>query len=80
MENYELVKALASRILFQYDVYFKFVLSSLLFYLDPTDVSDINEDNLEYYGHMANLVNLLIQLPDISRKEIIENFSKVKIL
>ena len=40
-------------------------------------MSHVTEDDLEFYGRMANRVNSLLQLPDISRNEIKENFSKV---
>lgn len=40
-------------------------------------MSEINEKQLLLYAQMANLVNLILQWPDISIKEIAENFSKV---
>lgn len=40
-------------------------------------MSDIEEKQLVLYAQMANLVNLILQLPDINIKEIAENFSKV---
>ncbi|XP_062113355.1 histone-lysine N-methyltransferase ASHR1-like isoform X2 [Humulus lupulus] len=39
-------------------------------------MSDIDEKQL-VYAQMANLVNLMLQLPDINIKEIAENFSKL---
>lgn len=41
------------------------------------DMSDIDEKQLLLYAQMANLVNLILQWPEISIKEIAENFSKV---
>ena len=40
-------------------------------------MSDIDEKQLVLYAQMANLVNLILQCPDIDIKEIAENFSKV---
>lgn len=40
-------------------------------------MSDIDEKQLLLYAQMANLVNLILQWPDINIKEIAENFSKV---
>lgn len=40
-------------------------------------MSDIDEKQLVMYAQMANLVNLILQWPDIEIKEIAENFSKV---
>lgn len=40
-------------------------------------MSEINEKQLLLYAQMANLVNMILQWPDISIKEIAENFSKV---
>ncbi|OMO50097.1 hypothetical protein COLO4_38233 [Corchorus olitorius] len=40
------------------------------------DMSDIDEKQLVLYAQMANLVNLILQSPDIDIKEIAENFSK----
>ncbi|XP_062076777.1 histone-lysine N-methyltransferase ASHR1-like isoform X2 [Humulus lupulus] len=40
-------------------------------------MSDIDEKQLVLYAQMANLVNLMLQLPDINIKEIAENFSKL---
>ncbi|XP_024018122.1 histone-lysine N-methyltransferase ASHR1 isoform X2 [Morus notabilis] len=40
-------------------------------------MSDIEEKQLVLYAQMANLVNLILQLPDINIKEIAENFSKL---
>lgn len=39
-------------------------------------MSDIDEKQLLLYAQMANLVNLILQLPNIDIKEIAENFSK----
>ncbi|KAK8549101.1 hypothetical protein V6N13_054146 [Hibiscus sabdariffa] len=39
-------------------------------------MSDIDEKQLVLYAQMANLVNLILQFPDIDIKEIAENFSK----
>ncbi|CAL5417352.1 unnamed protein product [Camellia sinensis] len=39
--------------------------------------SDIDEKQLVLYAQMANLVSLILQLPDINIKEIAENFSKL---
>ncbi|GLT57740.1 hypothetical protein SLA2020_306900 [Shorea laevis] len=39
-------------------------------------MSDIDEKQLVLYAQMANLVNLILQLPEINIKEIAENFSK----
>lgn len=41
------------------------------------DITDIDEKQLVLYAQMANLVNLILQWPDINVKEIAENFSKV---
>ncbi|XP_043704589.1 histone-lysine N-methyltransferase ASHR1 isoform X3 [Telopea speciosissima] len=38
---------------------------------------DIDENQLVLYAQMANLVNLILQWPDINIKEIAENFSKL---
>ncbi|RVW17673.1 Histone-lysine N-methyltransferase ASHR1 [Vitis vinifera] len=40
-------------------------------------ITDIDEKQLVLYAQMANLVNLILQWPDINVKEIAENFSKV---
>ncbi|KAF5942339.1 hypothetical protein HYC85_019981 [Camellia sinensis] len=40
-------------------------------------MSDIDEKQLVLYAQMANLVSLILQLPDINIKEIAENFSKL---
>ncbi|XP_019055184.1 PREDICTED: histone-lysine N-methyltransferase ASHR1 isoform X2 [Nelumbo nucifera] len=40
-------------------------------------MSDIDEKQLVLYAQMANLVNLILQWPDINIKEIAENFSKL---
>ncbi|KAK9271392.1 hypothetical protein L1049_026982 [Liquidambar formosana] len=40
-------------------------------------MSDIDEKQLVLYAQMANLVNLILQWPEISIKEIAENFSKL---
>ncbi|KAE8714349.1 Histone-lysine N-methyltransferase ASHR1 [Hibiscus syriacus] len=37
---------------------------------------DIDENQLVLYAQMANLVNLILQFPDVDIKEIAENFSK----
>lgn len=42
-----------------------------------TDITEIDEKQLLLYAQMANLVNLILQWPDINIKEIAENFSKV---
>ncbi|XP_057987023.1 histone-lysine N-methyltransferase ASHR1 isoform X7 [Hevea brasiliensis] len=42
-------------------------------------MKDIDEEQLVLYAKMANLVNLILQWPDINIKEIAENFSKVMI-
>lgn len=39
-------------------------------------ISDIDEKQLVLYAQMANLVVLILQIPDINIKEIAENFSK----
>ncbi|XP_062146363.1 histone-lysine N-methyltransferase ASHR1 [Alnus glutinosa] len=39
-------------------------------------MSDIDEKQLVLYAQMANIVNLILQLPEINTKEIAENFSK----
>ncbi|PKI38461.1 hypothetical protein CRG98_041160 [Punica granatum] len=39
-------------------------------------MSDIDEKQLVLYAQMANLVNLILQWPEINIKEIAENFSK----
>ena len=41
------------------------------------DMSDISEEQLVLYAQMANLVNFILQWPEINIKEIAENFSKV---
>ena len=41
------------------------------------DMSEINEEQLLLYAQMANLVNLILQWPEVNIKEIAENFSKV---
>ncbi|XP_021656278.2 histone-lysine N-methyltransferase ASHR1 isoform X5 [Hevea brasiliensis] len=40
-------------------------------------MKDIDEEQLVLYAKMANLVNLILQWPDINIKEIAENFSKL---
>lgn len=40
-------------------------------------MSDIDEKQLVLYAQMANLVNLILDWPDINIKEIARNFSKV---
>lgn len=40
-------------------------------------MKDIDEKQLVLYAQMANLVNLILQWPEIDIKEIAENFSKV---
>ncbi|MBA0555812.1 hypothetical protein Golob_025967 [Gossypium lobatum] len=62
MDNYNLVEALVSPILFSLKL--------------EKDMSDIDEKQLLLYAQMANLVNLILQLPNIDIKEIAENFSK----
>ncbi|XP_041015983.1 histone-lysine N-methyltransferase ASHR1 isoform X1 [Juglans microcarpa x Juglans regia] len=39
-------------------------------------ISDIDEKQLVLYAQMANLVNLILQWPEINMKQIAENFSK----
>jgi hypothetical protein len=41
------------------------------------DMSDIDEKQLVLYAQMANIVNFILQWPEINIKEIAENFSKV---
>ncbi|KAH9691020.1 Histone-lysine N-methyltransferase ASHR1 [Citrus sinensis] len=41
------------------------------------DMSDIDEKQLLLYAQIANLVNLILQWPEISINEIAENFSKL---
>jgi SET and MYND domain-containing protein len=41
------------------------------------DKSDIDEKQLVLYAQMANIVNFILQWPEINIKEIAENFSKV---
>ncbi|KAL0861925.1 hypothetical protein Bca101_041043 [Brassica carinata] len=41
-------------------------------------MSELDEKQLMLYAHMANLVNLILQFPNIDLKEIVENFSKVR--
>lgn len=88
MDNYKLVKALVARILFT-----SLVLSFNVMNIDfcpfcsvmivlfnkhfREDMSDITEELLVLYAQMANLVHLILQWPEISIKEIAENFSKV---
>lgn len=38
---------------------------------------DMDEKQLLLYAQMANLVNVILQWPDLKLKEIAENFSKV---
>ncbi|XP_042508779.1 histone-lysine N-methyltransferase ASHR1 isoform X2 [Macadamia integrifolia] len=40
-------------------------------------ISNIDENQLVLYAQMANLVNLILQWPDINIKEIAENFSRL---
>lgn len=40
-------------------------------------MSKVDEKQLLLYAQMANLVNVILQWPDISIKEIAENFAKV---
>lgn len=40
-------------------------------------MSDIDEKQLVLYAQMANIVNFILQWPEINIKEIAENFSKV---
>lgn len=40
-------------------------------------MSEVDEKQLLLYAQMANLVNVILQWPDISIKEIAENFAKV---
>nr|POE83751.1 histone-lysine n-methyltransferase ashr1 [Quercus suber] len=41
---------------------------------------DIDEKQLVLYARMANLVNFILQQPDINIKEIAENFSKGRLI
>jgi len=41
------------------------------------DMSEIAEKQLVLYAQMANLVNVILQWPDLNLKEVAENFSKV---
>ncbi|KAK2971010.1 hypothetical protein RJ640_023442, partial [Escallonia rubra] len=41
------------------------------------NISEVNEKQLVLYAQMANLVNLILQWPDITVKEIAEMFSKL---
>ena len=54
-----------------------FIIIVLLNIHFPEDMSDITEEQLLLYAQMANLVNLILQWPEINIKEIAENFSKV---
>ncbi|KAH7567850.1 hypothetical protein JRO89_XS07G0166600 [Xanthoceras sorbifolium] len=63
-DNYDLVEALVARILF------------IVCFLGK-DMSDIDEKQLVLYAQMSNLVNLILQWPEIELKEIAENFSKL---
>ncbi|KAG5524985.1 hypothetical protein RHGRI_031610 [Rhododendron griersonianum] len=65
-DNYNLVEALVSRILIYVSLW-----GSL------RDISEIDEKQLVLYAQMANLVNLILELPGIGIKEIAENFSKL---
>lgn len=87
-DNYNLVEALVSRILFSLVTGFNilglwlFPITAFVWQLfDLTtfhiDFTDIDEKQLVLYAQMANLVNLILQWPDINTKEIAENFSKV---
>lgn len=40
-------------------------------------MSDIDEKQLVLYAQMANIVNFILQWPEINIKDITENFSKV---
>ncbi|XP_043704587.1 histone-lysine N-methyltransferase ASHR1 isoform X1 [Telopea speciosissima] len=62
--------------------FFVFFFNSLSWLFDLTidflqDMPDIDENQLVLYAQMANLVNLILQWPDINIKEIAENFSKL---
>ncbi|RZC06888.1 Histone-lysine N-methyltransferase ASHR1 [Glycine soja] len=62
MDNYNLVEALVACILF--------------ITIFTANMSDITEEQLVLYAKMANLVNSILQWPEINIKEIAENFSK----
>lgn len=88
-DNYSLVEALVARILFELIIWFnqfglvlcfsynKSLMPAFFNNLFGKDMSDIDEKQLLLYAQMANLVNLILQWPEISIKEIAENFSKV---
>ncbi|XP_028757579.1 histone-lysine N-methyltransferase ASHR1 isoform X1 [Neltuma alba] len=88
-DNYSLVEALVARILLSYFVFMSIVLNTVLYMFSHIsmmivifdthfhlDMSDINEGQLVLYAQMANLVNLILQWPEINIKEIAENFSR----
>ncbi|KAK9216119.1 hypothetical protein WN944_008126 [Citrus x changshan-huyou] len=88
-DNYSLVEALVARILFELIIWFnqfglvlcfsynKSLMPAFFNNLFGKDMSDIDEKQLLLYAQMANLVNLILQWPEISIKEIAENFSKL---
>ncbi|XP_054796474.1 histone-lysine N-methyltransferase ASHR1 isoform X2 [Prosopis cineraria] len=88
-DNYNLVEALVARILLAFFAFRSSVLNTVLGIFShmsmmivlfntnfDVDMSDINEERLVLYAQMANLVNLILQWPEINIKEIAENFSK----
>ncbi|KVH87869.1 SET domain-containing protein [Cynara cardunculus var. scolymus] len=94
IDNYNLVKALISRILayLLYCYVFPFILSLqnmfilkqpyLIYtnFLDHVyaDISEVGETQLVLYAQMASLVNIILQWPGLNIKEIAENFSKAQ--
>ncbi|GAY41727.1 hypothetical protein CUMW_061660 [Citrus unshiu] len=88
-DNYSLVEALVARILFELIIWFnqfglvlcfsynKSLMPAFFNNLFGKDMSDIDEKQLLLYAQIANLVNLILQWPEISIKEIAENFSKL---
>ncbi|KAK9219683.1 hypothetical protein WN943_008329 [Citrus x changshan-huyou] len=88
-DNYSLVEALVARILFELIIWFnqfglvlcfsynKSLMPAFVNNLFGKDMSDIDEKQLLLYAQIANLVNLILQWPEISIKEIAENFSKL---
>ncbi|XP_025665356.1 histone-lysine N-methyltransferase ASHR1 isoform X1 [Arachis hypogaea] len=58
---------------FIYNISIVIVLFNILFH---EDMSDITKEQLLLYAQMANLVNVILQWPEINIKEIAENFSK----
>ncbi|KAH9691018.1 Histone-lysine N-methyltransferase ASHR1 [Citrus sinensis] len=88
-DNYSLVEALVARILFELIIWFnqfglvlcfsynKSLMPAFVNNLFGKDMSDIDEKQLLLYAQIANLVNLILQWPEISINEIAENFSKL---